>query len=451
MRPSPDPIARAALRLSGLGRPALLLAGIWALGLVALAAVVTFESRADETRRAQVVIAQMKNQAGAILAIAFNPAIAGASYVPARAQTAQQLAGAKGDYNGSLATLAASGESDGPARIGLVSGHYFALVDRLAELVATGRSQQAALELGTSERPGGVEARLQAELARADRAYGADATRSREVASIGTVIAIVLLLVGVLGHAALLGSRASAQPPRRDDRRPHRPRQPPQAVRRHGAPGRRRRGARGRHVRSRRLQGLQRHLRPPGRRCPARSPRRATARGTGRPRQRVQDRRRRVRGDHGGRRRRAAPARRPGSAERTRPGLRDRLLARLVAHPRRSHAGAGPARRRSAPLRRQALRGRASRERCKGRAAPGARRAERDARQAPRQGRGAGCAHGRGHAPGAEAGRADTTRRRVARRGQERDPERRSSRRRARSMPRSGASWSATVRSASAS
>ena len=196
MRPSPDPIARAALRLSGLGRPALLLAGIWALGLVALAAVVTFESRADETRRAQVVIAQMKNQAGAILAIAFNPAIAGASYVPARAQTAQQLAGAKGDYNGSLATLAASGESDGPARIGLVSGHYFALVDRLAELVATGRSQQAALELGKSERPGGVEARLQAELARADRAYGADATRSREVASIGTVIAIVLLLAG---------------------------------------------------------------------------------------------------------------------------------------------------------------------------------------------------------------------------------------------------------------
>jgi diguanylate cyclase (GGDEF)-like protein len=196
MRPSPDPIARAAARLSGLGRPALLLAGIWALGLIALGAVVAFESRADQTRRAQVVIAQMKNQAGAILAIAFNPAIAGASYVPARAQTAQQLAGAKGEYNGSLATLAASGASDGPARIGLVSGHYFALVDRLSELVATGRSEQAALELGKSERPGGVEARLQAELARADRAYGADATRSREVASIGTVIAIVLLLAG---------------------------------------------------------------------------------------------------------------------------------------------------------------------------------------------------------------------------------------------------------------
>lgn len=154
MRPSPDRIARAAARLRGLGRPALLLAGIWALGLIALGAVVAFESRADQTRRAQVVIAQMKNQAGAILAIAFNPAIAGASHVPARAQTAQQLAGAKGEYNGSLATLAASGESNGPARIGLVSGHYFTLVDRLSELVATGRSEQAALELGRSERPG---------------------------------------------------------------------------------------------------------------------------------------------------------------------------------------------------------------------------------------------------------------------------------------------------------
>jgi diguanylate cyclase (GGDEF)-like protein len=195
-RPSPDPIARAAQRLGGLGRPALLLAGIWTLGLIALGAVVAFENRADKTRRAQVVIAQMKNQAGAILAIAFNPAIAGASNVPARAQTAQQLAGAKGAYNASLATLAASGRSDAPARIGRESGRYFTLIDDLSELVATGRSQQAALALGASERPGGVEARLQAELARADRAYGADATRSREVGSIGTVIAILFLLAG---------------------------------------------------------------------------------------------------------------------------------------------------------------------------------------------------------------------------------------------------------------
>ena len=60
MRPSPDPIARAAARLSGLGRPALLLAGIWALGLIALGAVVAFESRADQTRRAQVVIAHRR-------------------------------------------------------------------------------------------------------------------------------------------------------------------------------------------------------------------------------------------------------------------------------------------------------------------------------------------------------------------------------------------------------
>jgi diguanylate cyclase (GGDEF)-like protein len=195
-RPSPDPISRAAQRLGGLGRPALLLAGIWTLGLIALGAVVAFESRADQTRRAQVVIAQMKNQAGAILAIAFNPAIAGASNVPARAQTARQLAGAKGIYNSSLARLAASGQSDAPERIGLESGHYFTLIDRLSGLVATGRSQEAALELGRSERPGGVEARLDGELARADRAYGADATHSREVASVGTVIAILFLLAG---------------------------------------------------------------------------------------------------------------------------------------------------------------------------------------------------------------------------------------------------------------
>src|SRR3954468_18203333 len=101
MRASPDPIARAARRLSGLGRPLILLAGIWALGLIALGAVVAFENRVDETRRAQVVIAQMYNQQGALLAIAFNPALASANNGPGRVQTANELAAAKGVYNDS--------------------------------------------------------------------------------------------------------------------------------------------------------------------------------------------------------------------------------------------------------------------------------------------------------------------------------------------------------------
>src|SRR5690349_4481618 len=99
------PLGQAAGRLRGFGRRGLLLAGLWTLGLVALGAMIVFEKRVDETRRAQVVIARMQNQKGALLAIAFNPATARSGQVPRPAQTAAQLAAAKIVYNASLATL----------------------------------------------------------------------------------------------------------------------------------------------------------------------------------------------------------------------------------------------------------------------------------------------------------------------------------------------------------
>jgi diguanylate cyclase (GGDEF)-like protein len=172
--------------------PAVLLAGMWVLGLLTLAAVVQFERRVDETRRAQIVIAQMHNQQSALLAIAFDPALASTATAPS--QTAVQLAEAKRVYSGSVATLAGLGHSGAPARIGALSREYYAFIDGLAALVAGGSSQQAALDLGTSQQPGGIESRLALEYARADAAYGADAARSRTVASIGSVLAIVVLL-----------------------------------------------------------------------------------------------------------------------------------------------------------------------------------------------------------------------------------------------------------------
>jgi diguanylate cyclase (GGDEF)-like protein len=194
MRPSPDPLARAARRLSALGRPVLLLAGMWVLGLIALSAVIAFENRVDKTRRAQVVIAQMHNQEGALLEIAFNPAIAGTGDIPRRDQTKLRLAAAKQAYNDSIATLAGFGNSDVPARIEAASVRYFRLIDHFAAEVAAGRDGQAALELGRSKRPGGVAATLDNELARADRSYGVDARRSRRVTAIATVVAIVFVL-----------------------------------------------------------------------------------------------------------------------------------------------------------------------------------------------------------------------------------------------------------------
>ena len=187
-------VAAGARRIR-VGRSAVLLVGIWVLGLVALASVIVFQGRADETRRAQVVIAALQNEQGALLAIAFNPALALPADAPRREQTAEQLAAAKDVYNRSVATLQGFGHSDAPERIQAASAEYFQLIDRLAVLVSAGDSQQAALLLGKSQRPGGLDARLQDEFAAANVSYGRDADRSSQIATYGTVVAIMALLL----------------------------------------------------------------------------------------------------------------------------------------------------------------------------------------------------------------------------------------------------------------
>ncbi|MDX6538382.1 MAG: hypothetical protein QOD37_2723, partial [Gaiellales bacterium] len=175
------------------GRSALLLVGIWLFGLLALTAMFVFEGRADATRRAQVVIAQLRNEQSSLLAVAFSPAIAPQA-APA-AQTAEQLARAKQAYLHSVAQLASLGHSSEPARIGAASGRYFAFIDHLSALVARRATTKAALQLGASERSGGIQFKLDAEFDRADLAYGADASGSRTVASAATALATILLLV----------------------------------------------------------------------------------------------------------------------------------------------------------------------------------------------------------------------------------------------------------------
>jgi diguanylate cyclase (GGDEF)-like protein len=188
-------VARAADGTSGYGMATVFLVGIWLLGLVALGAVIEFERRVDETRRAQVVIAEMRNQQGALIQVAFDPAVAGKADVPGRTETKVRLTQAKSVLSSSVATLARLGHSDAPGRIDKLTKRYYAFADRLSVLVADGASRQAALELGKSQRPGGVQADLNAEFDQADLDYGRDAARSRQVATVGTVAAILFLLL----------------------------------------------------------------------------------------------------------------------------------------------------------------------------------------------------------------------------------------------------------------
>jgi diguanylate cyclase (GGDEF)-like protein len=203
--------SRAADAAGRYGRSTLFLVGIWLLGLVAVGAVLEFAGRVDETRRAQVVIAEMRNQQSALLAIAFDPEVAGKANAPDQAQTSQRLKAAGAVLDGSTATLAHLGNSDAPAKIKILTTRYQTFAKRLSVLVAEGKSRQAVVELGGSQRPGGVQAALNAEFDRADLNYGLEASRSRRVATVGTVVAILTLLAAfsVLFHRSVRARRLS--------------------------------------------------------------------------------------------------------------------------------------------------------------------------------------------------------------------------------------------------
>ena len=96
-------VARAAgKRTPGFRGAAVLLAGIWLLGLFALAAVIQFESRADKTRRAPSRDLEHADRARRNPADRFRPATVAKGAAP-QAQTARQLAQAKLVLSGSMA------------------------------------------------------------------------------------------------------------------------------------------------------------------------------------------------------------------------------------------------------------------------------------------------------------------------------------------------------------
>ncbi len=188
-------VARLLRAVVGYGRASLLVVGIWLLGLVAFGAVFQFERTVDETRRAQVVIAEMRTQQGDVIAVAFEPATAGGP-TPSPAETEVRLAAAQGPVDASVAALAAIGHSDAPAKIALLTKRFYALADRLSVLIANGESTEAALEFGKAQQPTGVQGQLNTELNLADLHYGQEAARARTVATFGSLLAIVFLLTG---------------------------------------------------------------------------------------------------------------------------------------------------------------------------------------------------------------------------------------------------------------
>ena len=187
----------------------LLLVAMWLLGVVVFAAIVQVERRVDDSRRAQVVIAEMRIEQNDVVSIAFDPATSSSTTAPR--QTAVALDRAAKELDRSLGTLGTLGGSKAPTRIRALSVRYLRLARELATLVATGKSRPAALLFGRSERPGGAAAGLTAGLDRANASYGASANHSRFVATMATLFAIGFLLIAfsvAFAHSVRARSRS---------------------------------------------------------------------------------------------------------------------------------------------------------------------------------------------------------------------------------------------------
>ncbi len=185
-----------------------LLVAIWAIGLGALAAVIVLETRVDNERHAQAVVALMQRQVGDLAGVAFNPAVTAPGAVPTVVQTDSQMAAERETIRASLRTLSALGGSGEAARIATLTGRYFSSIDRIATLVARGNSREAALEFGRAGQASGSYGALLNELSRASTSYGSSATRSRVIGSIGAVVAIIFMLLAfsfALSRATRLG------------------------------------------------------------------------------------------------------------------------------------------------------------------------------------------------------------------------------------------------------
>ncbi len=207
-----DPVGRARRAAFASGGANLVLAAIWILGLVMLVSVIEFEVRVDETRRAQVVISEMRIQQIALIQLAFNPAVAVGANLLTPAETKRRSDATKDALSQSVATLKRLGHSDAPRRIELLTERYYAFTDHLSLLAASNGSAAALAELGQSQQPGGVQADMNAEFTRADLDYGRDATRSRKMATAGSIVAMVSLLA-----AFTLAFRRSVRARRRSD------------------------------------------------------------------------------------------------------------------------------------------------------------------------------------------------------------------------------------------
>ena len=182
-RPSPPPSAR---------RQRLAVGAIWLLGLAALGLVLVLQARLDERRQAQLAVATLRTQMGALPRIAL-----GLDGRPAGAGTQAALAAAERRVVATARSLDRLAGNPDDARLVLREARpLLAVLARANALARSGRLPAATLTLGRALRPGAAGRRLDDTFGAIGARYGRQAAAARAQADVGSALAIVLLLLG---------------------------------------------------------------------------------------------------------------------------------------------------------------------------------------------------------------------------------------------------------------
>jgi diguanylate cyclase (GGDEF)-like protein len=173
----------------------LVFAAMWLTGLTALGLAITFQSRVDTQRQAEVIMGTMERQVGNLASVAFDPATSALGAAPTAAETKLRMRAGQQAISDSVAKLRGLDSSSEPARINALDVRYFLAINRISRLVASNAGTQAALDFGRESQPTGSYGAVIAELHKASASYSRTATRSRAIGAIGTIGATLLLLL----------------------------------------------------------------------------------------------------------------------------------------------------------------------------------------------------------------------------------------------------------------
>ncbi len=187
-----------------LRREHLVVIAIWLLGLASLASVLLLEGRLDQRRHAQLAVASLRVQVGALPKIALG--LAGPDK---RVAVQSELSSAEQQITATADTLNRfAGNRSDSQLIMSEAGALYPLLARANTIASSGHLRTATVMLGLALLPGAPGYRLNATFEAIGTKYDHQASSARELAEIGSVFAIGLLLVAfsvALWHAARLG------------------------------------------------------------------------------------------------------------------------------------------------------------------------------------------------------------------------------------------------------